>query len=400
VSIPVARHPVDVVNNALERPGLGAYADVMNRGRPIRLATRQLVMAVVLVLVAIGANAAQTSLAWDPVPDPRVVGYSVHYGTASGSYTTSIPVGNLTSYTVTGIPSGNVYFFAISAYDASGAHSAYSNEVRVAHLVQHTAPSTSFDATPVSGAAPLTVDFVSTSGGTISGYSWDFGDGASASSAGSPAPATTRHTYQVPGIYTVRLTATGPGGSHTTTRANLVTVSGTVPPTPQPATGDATVTLFGNAAPRSSTSPDTGAATLGVRFVATTGGEIRGIRFYKGPYNTGTHTAQLWSSSGQLLAFATFTNESATGWQTVLFARPVTIAANVTYVASYHAPRGHYAGDPGYFVKAFTSGPLRAPASTTTQPNGVHRYGATPGFPTESWKQSNHWVDVVFAPSD
>jgi len=48
-----------------------------------------------------------------------VAGYKVYYGTESGVYTTAIDVGNVTTYTVTGLPLGNTYFFAITAYDAS-----------------------------------------------------------------------------------------------------------------------------------------------------------------------------------------------------------------------------------------------------------------------------------------
>ena len=42
-------------------------------------------------------------------------------------------------------------------------------------------------------------------------------------------------------------------------------------------------------------------------------GSITGIRFYKVPDNTGTHTGTLWSSTGTLLATGTFTNESDPG---------------------------------------------------------------------------------------
>jgi hypothetical protein len=52
---------------------------------------------------------------------------------------------------------------------------------------------------------------------------------------------------------------------------------------------------------------------------------------------------RLWSSTGQLLAQATFTSESASGWQQVSFATPVAIQANTTYVVPYDAPVGRYA---------------------------------------------------------
>ncbi len=51
----------------------------------------------------------------------------------------------------------------------------------------------------------------------------------------------------------------------------------------------------------------------------------------------------LWTASGALLASATFTNETASGWQQVNFSTPVSITAGTTYVASYHTNTGNYA---------------------------------------------------------
>jgi len=51
-------------------------------------------------------------------------------------------------------------------------------------------------------------------------------------------------------------------------------------------------------------------------FTADSDGSITGIRFYKGSGNTGTHVGELWSSTGQLLAAATFAGEErARLWQ-------------------------------------------------------------------------------------
>src|SRR5205085_10772509 len=64
---------------------------------------------------------------------------------------------------------------------------------------------------------------------------------------------------------------------------------------------------------------DTNALELGVKFKTDVAGGITGIRFYKGDLNTGTHLGNLWTSTGQLLGSATFSNETASGWQTVTF---------------------------------------------------------------------------------
>jgi hypothetical protein len=67
----------------------------------------------------------------------------------------------------------------------------------------------------------------------------------------------------------------------------------------------------GSATPASPSVDDPNAVELGVKFKVDLDGFITGIRFYKGTTNTGTHVGNLWSSTGQLLATATFSNESA-----------------------------------------------------------------------------------------
>jgi hypothetical protein len=67
-------------------------------------------------------------LAWDRSPDNSVAGYRLYYGGASRNYTNSVVVGNVTTNTVSGLASGIPYFFAVTAYDASGSESDFSNE--------------------------------------------------------------------------------------------------------------------------------------------------------------------------------------------------------------------------------------------------------------------------------
>jgi hypothetical protein len=139
---------------------------------------------------------------------------------------------------------------------------------------------------------------------------------------------------------------------------------------------------------------------LGVKFKSDVAGTITGIRFYKGTGNTGTHIGNLWTSNGTKLASATFTNETASGWQQVTFATPVTIAANTVYVASYFAPNSHYADDDHYFAPAgVDNGPLHALQDGVSGSNGVYRYGSTSGFPTTGYLATNYWVDVMFTPA-
>jgi sulfur relay (sulfurtransferase) complex TusBCD TusD component (DsrE family) len=145
--------------------------------------------------------------------------------------------------------------------------------------------------------------------------------------------------------------------------------------------------------------PDS-AVELGVKFRSDVAGSITGIRFYKATANTGTHLGHLWSSTGTLLASATFAGESASGWQQVNFASPVTIAANTVYVASYHVNSGHYSADLSYFTsKGVDNPPLHALTNGVSGANSVYAYGASSAFPNQTWNAANYWVDVVFSPA-
>jgi hypothetical protein len=138
---------------------------------------------------------------------------------------------------------------------------------------------------------------------------------------------------------------------------------------------------------------------LGVKFRSATGGYITGLRFYKGPNNDGPHTGSLWTAGGTLLASVTFTNETASGWQEMSLPSPVAIAAETTYVVSYHAPFGRYSASPGYFSgSGFENYPLRALADGEQGGNGLYRYGSG-AFPNQTWNSEHYWVDVVFQES-
>ncbi|MCM2270965.1 MAG: PKD domain-containing protein, partial [candidate division Zixibacteria bacterium] len=111
-------------------------------------------------------------------------------------------------------------------------------------------PVASFTGTPTSGEAPLSVDFTSTSTGSITFYEWDFGDG---DSSGLQNPT---HIYSVPGVYDVRLKVTGLGGADSSTVPDYITVN-----IPRPV---AQFTL----------NPDSGLAPLDVQFTNTSTGTI------------------------------------------------------------------------------------------------------------------------------
>lgn len=130
-----------------------------------------------------------------------------------------------------------------------------------------------FSATPQTGAAPLAVDVdasaTTAASGTITGYAWDFGDGATATGA------TASHTYTIAGAYTIRLTVTDSlGGAASTTR--LVAASGTVRRLTTTFSGaytyDNTAPITGGAVTVNRSSTGTIAAVVGVATMPGTAG--------------------------------------------------------------------------------------------------------------------------------
>lgn len=159
------------------------------------------------------------------------------------------------------LPEG-AYHWHVEAYNSEGG-SGWTAEWTF--TVAPPPPSAQFDAWPVSGRAPLTARFHIISAANITGCQWDYGD----NSTGTSCEAYHDHTYATPGSYTVRLTASGAGGSDTQARTGYITVEGE-PPTAEFAA-----------------SPVNGQAPLAVRFHNTSHGNITACLWEYGDGSTG-----------------------------------------------------------------------------------------------------------------
>ena len=135
---------------------------------------------------------------------------------------------------------------------------------------------------------------------------------------------------------------------------------------------------------------------LGMKITAKEDGWITALRFYKQPGNTGTHVGHLWTTTGTKLGEVTFENETASGWQVAQLPEAVPIAAGQTLITSYYAAQGRFAFSPGFFGSPLDRAPLAAPADFASGGNGVYRYGASSGFPDQTFGASNYWVDASF----
>ncbi|MCW3767309.1 MULTISPECIES: DUF4082 domain-containing protein [Paenarthrobacter] len=157
---------------------------------------------------------------------------------------------------------------------------------------------------------------------------------------------------------------------------------------------DATQTsMFGGQEPQTASAQDPSSVELGTAFAVTEPGTVTGIRFYKGPGNTGTHTGSLWNAAGTRLAQVTFTDETGTGWQTAALPSPVTLTPGQTYIVSYLAPNGGYSYTPAFFTNTWAAGIFTAPGPA----NGRYVYGTGGLAPTNSWNATNYFVDVLFS---
>ena len=167
-----------------------------------------------LLFPSIG-SAAQTKLAWDPNAESDLAGYKVYYGTASGTYGTPINVGNVTTYTLTGLTNAQTYFIAVTAYDTSGQESGYSDEVSGTANDSETVSTPNVLSGPTGGTTGTSYAF--TTGGSTSNlghsvqYQFDWkGDGTDLSAWGS---ATQSKTWTISGTFNVR--ARGRCSTHT-----------------------------------------------------------------------------------------------------------------------------------------------------------------------------------------
>jgi len=111
------------------------------------LKVKHVLRAVILLLtLPCAAFPATVSLQWDPSTDPDLAGYRIYYQAnssaqpfvGSGAVEGSAPLDVSTSTTasISGLDPGNSYYFAVTAYNSSGAESVYSNVVQVQEMVQ------------------------------------------------------------------------------------------------------------------------------------------------------------------------------------------------------------------------------------------------------------------------
>jgi hypothetical protein len=255
------------------------------------------------------------------------------------------------------------------------------------------APSAETSGTPFR----VTVTALTANGTTDTGYTGTIHFTSTDALASLPANFTFTAANAGTFAFTVTLNTTGTQSIAATDASNSAvtgTLSG-ISVAPATAAGS----IWGNSYTPAENSYSYGSYELGLKFTASESGEVTGARFYKQTWMGGyKHIGNLWSSTGTLLASATFTNESAFGWQQVNFASPVAISANTVYIVSFSSGGGNFGISTGFFNSGgVTSGPLEALPNSVAGGNGV--YNRSGRFPNTSGNGMNFWADVAFTPS-
>jgi 5-hydroxyisourate hydrolase-like protein (transthyretin family) len=149
--------------------------------------------------------------------------------------------------------------------------------------------------------------------------------------------------------------------------------------------------IFTNQQPNNENATDGVEYELGMKFRSAKNGQIVAIRFWKAPSESGTHVGKIWTANGVLLASCTYTNETASGWQQQTLSPPVTISANTTYVVSVNTANTYFPITPQGLANSVVNEDLSSLADGS---NGV--YGNVNALPTNSFKSSNYFRDIVF----
>jgi len=229
-------------------------------------------IATVFILLGLASHAAAQSvtLAWDANPEADVSGYRVQYGTASGSPTTTVDVGNVTTRQFSGLQLGVTYYFRVVAYNTSGLESTPSSEVSfmpVAPAVP-TLTGVSPSSGPVAGGTVITLTGTNFAAGatvTVGGVAATNVQVVSATQVRVTTPAGTA------GARTVQITV---GGQSASLASGFTYVAGltltSISPASGPATGGTVMTLTGSGFVNGATVRVNNVSATAITFVSAT----------------------------------------------------------------------------------------------------------------------------------
>ncbi len=113
-----------------------------------------LVVKVLAAILVVGcmfvaeAFAANVNLSWNANGEEDLAGYVLYVGTQSGNYSSTIDIGNQTTYTLSSLADGTTYYLALAAYDSSDNYSNLSNEINHTTDAETVAPTSGTASSP------------------------------------------------------------------------------------------------------------------------------------------------------------------------------------------------------------------------------------------------------------
>lgn len=271
-----------------------------------RTAARYVIAVLALALAAGAAFAGTISVAWNAVSDSDLAGYKVYYGTASGSYTSSISVGNVTNATLSSLDPSTRYYIAVKAVDSAGLESAaYSNEI------------VGLPRPVVSSVSPASVQQSTSATLVIAGESFDAGAAVAISGSGVTIAAVRRDSVSQLSVDvtidasaaagTRDITVTNPDSSYGVKSASLTIVANSAPTVASTAPADAATAIAADAKPTVTFSEALSAASVT------------------------SATVQLLDASGNQIAQAAGSPSLSADLKTVTITPAAALAENATY---------------------------------------------------------------------
>jgi len=101
-----------------------------------------IIMTLAAILFPVALIAASIEVSWNANTEADLAGYKIHYGTQTGSYTSTLNAGKVTTTSIDNLQTGSTYYLAITAYDNDANESGYSQEVSIAIPIPDTTPPT------------------------------------------------------------------------------------------------------------------------------------------------------------------------------------------------------------------------------------------------------------------
>ena len=230
-------------------------------------------------------------------------------------------------------------------------------ESKINYISVYSEVISNFSADRTSGISPLAVSFTNSSTGSYTSLFWNFGDGGTSTSTNPT------HTYTAGGMYTVSLTASGPGGTDTETKINYITVYTPV------------VAGF-------TSTPTSGVVPLTVNFTNTSTGSYTNLTwdFGDGGTSTATNPSHLFTSSGTYTVVLTASGLGGTSQATsVIYVYVPAVASFSASPTSGIAPlnvtfTNSSSGDFSSLLWNFGDG------NTSSEINPVHYYSSSGVF--------------------